>query len=58
MSGYVDERNMLHANAYHGRVVIEPVKDAIARIGRTDGKPTRHIDAEQLLTLLDNPASI
>jgi len=54
----VDDQNILHANAYHARVVIEPVKDAITRIGTTDGKPIRHIDADQLLTLLDNPASI
>ena len=53
----VDDQNLLHANAYHGRVIIEPVKEAIARIGRTDGRPTRHIDADQLLKLLDNPAS-
>jgi cell wall-associated NlpC family hydrolase len=52
----LNETDILHANAHHSRVAIEPIDDAIERIAQTEGQPTRHIGAEQLLDLLDNVA--
>ena len=52
----LNETDILHANAHHSRVAIEPIDDAIERIAQTEGQPTRHIGAEQLLKLLDNVA--
>ena len=45
--------DILHANAHHSRVAIEPIKEAIRRIKTTDGAPTSHIGADPLLKLLD-----
>ena len=48
--------DILHANAHHSRVAIEPIKEAIRRIKTTDGAPTSHIGAVRLLKLLDRNA--
>ncbi len=43
---------LLHANAYHANVAIEPIEQAITRIKSYFGAPTEHIDGAQLLQLL------
>ena len=48
--------DILHANAHHSRVAIEPIKETIRRIKTTDGAPTSHIGADPLLKLLDRNA--
>ena len=35
-----DADTLVHANAFHMAVAIEPIRDAIARIRKTDGDPT------------------
>jgi cell wall-associated NlpC family hydrolase len=35
-----DADTLVHANAFHMAVAIEPIRDAIARIRKTDGAPT------------------
>lgn len=36
----LDEARLIHANAHHMAVVIEPLAEAVARIGATAGEPT------------------
>jgi len=35
-----DPSTLLHANAFHMAVALEPIAEAISRIRATDGEPT------------------
>ena len=48
----LNERQLLHANAFHHCVASEPVQQAIARISQSTGQPVAHIDGQQLLDVL------
>ena len=48
----VSKELLLHANAHHASVAIEPIEQAINRIKSHFGEPTEHIDGALLLQLL------
>ena len=48
----LNERQLLHANAFHHCVAFEPVQQAIARIAQSTGQPVAHIDGQQLSDVL------